>query len=426
MMTQLIRQKVEQLAGEKHLVKERYTEIDDAIATQKHRILQEYEGLVAESNRNDEVIEERDCTLQALDEEERAMKAKYEKMLVDLKDRIKVVKLGQEKTHGELKQSKCELHSERRRYDKYLERDRERLGYAHNMLKARRLVHLSYANEMKRRHEKLGLGGAKAEEVSEAMAQAQAELRRMEALEARGSRKKATSNEPHRKKSIGRSNRGAPAHPYQNVKSRLHKSIESSRQKETGKYADPARGQRMEHKLTSQMTQNSQRKDQSLNASQFLSQSKSKTYAPGDVTSEQLSLLNSYKKLSTQLGGEGDNDAAKMSTMLASTNKREATETKIKKAKTLNESAQQSMAKSNYAGGPSDRATGAAATQAAARRKTVVFKQPQKHQHADQDKENAFLSYSSRRGDAVSFAESMSKLPCHGIGDGIGDINVLE
>jgi len=84
------------------------------------------------------------------------------------------------------------------------------------------------------------------------------------------------------------------------------------------------------------------------------------------------------------------------------------------------------MAKSNYAGGPSDRATGAAATQAAARRKTVVFKQPQKHQHADQDKENAFLSYSSRRGDAVSFAESMSKLPCHGIGDGIGDINVLE
>ena len=103
MMTQLIHQKVEQLAGEKHLVKERYTEIDDAIATQKHRILQEYEGLVAESNVNDEVIEERDHTLQALDEEERAMKAKYEKMLVDLKDRIKVVKLGQEKTRGELK-----------------------------------------------------------------------------------------------------------------------------------------------------------------------------------------------------------------------------------------------------------------------------------------------------------------------------------
>ncbi len=55
MMTQLIHQKVEQLAGEKHLVKERYTEIDDAIATQKHRILQEYEGLVAESDVNDDV-----------------------------------------------------------------------------------------------------------------------------------------------------------------------------------------------------------------------------------------------------------------------------------------------------------------------------------------------------------------------------------
>ena len=47
-------------------------------------MLEEYEALVAERNRNDEVIEERDDMLQELEEEERAMKAKHEKMLVDL------------------------------------------------------------------------------------------------------------------------------------------------------------------------------------------------------------------------------------------------------------------------------------------------------------------------------------------------------
>ena len=31
------------------------------------------------------------------------MKAKYEKMILDLKDRIKVLKMGQEKTTSELK-----------------------------------------------------------------------------------------------------------------------------------------------------------------------------------------------------------------------------------------------------------------------------------------------------------------------------------
>ena len=90
--------------------------------------------------------------------------------------------------------------AETRKYDRFLERDRERLVYAQNMLKTRRLVHLSYANEVKRRQEKAALGGAKAEEVSEAMALAQAELRRMEEMENRGSRKKATSHDPMRRK----------------------------------------------------------------------------------------------------------------------------------------------------------------------------------------------------------------------------------
>ena len=129
------------------------------------------------------------------------MKQKYEKMMGDMQDRIKVLKLAQEKTSGELKQSRQELQAEKRKYDKFLERDRERLVYAQNMLKTRCLVHLSYENEVKRRRQKAALGGAKAEEVSEAMKQAQAELRRMEEMANKASRKKASSNEPQKRKS---------------------------------------------------------------------------------------------------------------------------------------------------------------------------------------------------------------------------------
>ena len=97
--------------------------------------------------------------------------------------------------------------------------------YAQNMLKTRKLVHLSYANEIKRRETKK-IFGPKAEEVSEAMALAQAELKRMEEEMAnRGSRKKATSNDAIKRKNQQKK----PVQPYQNVKSRLHKSIESSR-----------------------------------------------------------------------------------------------------------------------------------------------------------------------------------------------------
>ena len=103
-------------------------------------------------------------------------------MIADLKDRIKVVKLGQEKTTAELKQTRLDLKEENKKYDRYLERDKERLVYANNMLKTRKLVHLSYANEIKRREDNK-LFGPKAEEVSEAMALAQAELKRMEQLE---------------------------------------------------------------------------------------------------------------------------------------------------------------------------------------------------------------------------------------------------
>lgn len=105
------------------------------------------------------------------------------------------------------------------------------------MLKTRKLVWLNFQNEVERRKDKsklfgsIGFGGAKAEEVSEAMALAQAELKRIEQMDKKDRRKKSTSNDAVKRKSTSKGNR--VGNPYNNVKSRLFKSIESTRQKET-------------------------------------------------------------------------------------------------------------------------------------------------------------------------------------------------
>lgn len=103
MMTQLIHQKLEQLTGEKHLVKNRFQHIDEEVARQKRAIIAEYEERVVERDALAEEITETEGTYAELEAEESAMKAKYEKMMLDMQDRIKVLKLGQEKTQSELK-----------------------------------------------------------------------------------------------------------------------------------------------------------------------------------------------------------------------------------------------------------------------------------------------------------------------------------
>lgn len=220
-------------------------------------------------------------------------------MILDLQDRIKVIKMGQDKTTSELKSTKQELKQENKKFDRYLERDKEKLVYAQNMLKTRKLVHLSYANEIKRRETKK-LFGPKAEEVSEAMALAQAELRRIQEQENRGSRKKATSNDAIKRKSVPKK----AVQPYQNVKSRLYKSIESSRQKETKKYENIERMKFIDYR-----DQNSQRKQisqRSHNASQFMSQSKHQGQIDGG--SEHQSLFNSYRKINGYLNNGERNE----------------------------------------------------------------------------------------------------------------------
>ena len=106
MMTELINQKLEQLAGEKNLVKARFKAIDDEVLKRKHIINQDYEKKVEYRDQLTHQSELKDEQIAQLDQDEKSVKAKYEKMILDLKDRIKVLKMGQEKTTNELKQTR--------------------------------------------------------------------------------------------------------------------------------------------------------------------------------------------------------------------------------------------------------------------------------------------------------------------------------
>jgi len=75
---------------------------------------------------------------------------RYEHQILNLKDHGKVVRMGQETVLAELKVVKVELKEERRKYDRFLVRDRERLGYANDMAENRKMVQESYENEVNR------------------------------------------------------------------------------------------------------------------------------------------------------------------------------------------------------------------------------------------------------------------------------------
>jgi len=95
------------------------------------------------------------------------------------------------------------------------------------MMKARRMVKLSYENEVKRQKQSKFEMEKKEREVREALEQAQNEFKRIENKEL-SKHKKSQSNSNLRKQKPKSKSRG----PFEHVKSRLHQSIESSRLKE--------------------------------------------------------------------------------------------------------------------------------------------------------------------------------------------------
>lgn len=81
MMTELINQKVDQLQGEKAVVKEKYREIDRECDRIKSEILSKYAGLTNMKQEEDEKLKQCDKTLQELEVKESKTKQKYEKMI---------------------------------------------------------------------------------------------------------------------------------------------------------------------------------------------------------------------------------------------------------------------------------------------------------------------------------------------------------
>ena len=97
-------------------------------------------------------------------------------MMEDLKDHIRVIKLGQADLESQIKETKAEYKVEWKKYEHFLVRDREKLGYANQMLQTRRMVQQSYENEHKRVLAKLAEAQAKETAKLEAIEREKVEL----------------------------------------------------------------------------------------------------------------------------------------------------------------------------------------------------------------------------------------------------------
>jgi septal ring factor EnvC (AmiA/AmiB activator) len=136
------------------------------------------------------------------------------------------VKLGQDVTSAEIKKEKADLKIEREKYDKFLVRDKERLGYANDMCSTRQMVLQSYKNEMNRQQKSLVETALKEKEIQESINN----LKNMERIDTATNVSKKRTKSKDLKKS-----KTKPA-PQEHVKSHLLQSIESSRQKSNQKY----------------------------------------------------------------------------------------------------------------------------------------------------------------------------------------------
>jgi septal ring factor EnvC (AmiA/AmiB activator) len=79
------------------------------------------------------------------------------------------VKLGQDVSAAEVKKERADLKKERQKYDKFLVRDKERLGYAKDMCNTRQMVLQSYKNEMNRQYKSLNETALKEKTIQESI-----------------------------------------------------------------------------------------------------------------------------------------------------------------------------------------------------------------------------------------------------------------
>ena len=172
------------------------------------------------------------------------MKQKFAREVQDMKDRIHVLKLGKEQASNEIMEIKKELRDEDKRIEVYLERDREKLKYAQDMLQTRHLVLMSFRKEYQRQLALLNPDLPERQILDEKMEMGRSELQRIQNLRERQAGQKEKKAPRKKVKSIGRdkvseSSKMSGVPNYNNVRSRLFQSIEASRLKEQKKFVDP-------------------------------------------------------------------------------------------------------------------------------------------------------------------------------------------
>ena len=95
-MTKIINEKVEQLGFEQDFVKEKYIALDEEADVVKKEIQSFTQSMVHDKAEDAQLLVDKEEELASLDQKEKDIRAKYEKMMVDMKDHIKAVVLSQD------------------------------------------------------------------------------------------------------------------------------------------------------------------------------------------------------------------------------------------------------------------------------------------------------------------------------------------
>ena len=103
----------------------------------------------------EKIAQQKQQELEDLDQKQEQIKAAQLKMMKDLQDHIAVVKMGQADVEIEIKDADAAYKLERKKFEQFLVRDREKLGYAKEQVQTRRMVYMSYEKEMERVQAKL-------------------------------------------------------------------------------------------------------------------------------------------------------------------------------------------------------------------------------------------------------------------------------
>lgn len=149
-LTALIKQKVEQLEQEKEVIQSSYHLVDKNTEYMKSQLKSEYQRLLDKKKQVAEEFESKCLELEQLTLKQAAIGKDHETAIQTARERINIVKFNQQKAVQDLAKVKEEFRTERKKYDRFLSRDRERLMYINQYQNTKRLVNLSYVNELKR------------------------------------------------------------------------------------------------------------------------------------------------------------------------------------------------------------------------------------------------------------------------------------